>query len=121
MLTIILHLCSRCVHQKVCLGPNAQPSANGGITCGDYRPTPDPKAKMTDEHILALPDREPCRDCAVRKGSTPNGTYHSMAEFEMCVRERQPFLCHEEGHGRACAGWLRACKVRALIEDAEVS
>lgn len=121
MLAILLHLCPECRHEKSCPGPNVQPAANGGITCGDYLPRPNAKAKMTDEHILALPDREPCRDCAARKGTTPNGTPHSMADFEMCVRERQPFLCHGEGHGRVCAGWLRAVKARAMIEDSEVS
>ena len=118
---ILLNLCPNCSHQSACPGPNVQAAASGGITCADYRPMPDPKAKMTDAHILALPDREPCRECAARKGSTPNGTHHSMADFEMCVRERQPFLCHGEGHGRVCAGWLRAVKARAMIEDAEVS
>src|SRR5690349_12218011 len=120
MLAILFNLCPECRHSRSCPGPNVQPSAGGGITCGDYSPRPDPKAKMSDEHILALPDREPCADCACRKGTVPNGTQHSMADFEMCVRERQPFLCHADGHGRVCAGWLRAVKARARVEDAEV-
>jgi hypothetical protein len=120
MLMILLHLCPECKHERTCPGPNVLPAAGGGITCGDYTPKPNPQAKMSDEHILALPDREPCRDCAVRKGTVPNGTPHSRADFDMCVRERQPFLCHSEGAGRICGGWLRAVKARAAIEDAVV-
>ena len=75
---------------------------------------------MSDEHILALPDREPCGDCACVKGTVPNGSPHTLATFEMCVREREPFLCHDKGGGRICGGWLRAVKARAAIEDAEI-
>jgi hypothetical protein len=118
MLMILAHLCPACKHGNNCPGPNVQPSSGSGITCGDYDPKPEPRVKMSDEHILALPDREPCRDCAARKGTVPNGSHHSRADFEMCVRERQPFLCHAEGGGRICGGWLRAVKARAAVEDA---
>jgi hypothetical protein len=120
VISIFLNLCPECRHEKACPGPNVQPSAAGGITCGDYSPRPNPKAKISEEHVLALPDREPCGDCAARKGSVPAGTPHALADFQMCVRERQPFLCHHEGHGRVCAGWLRAVKAKASIQDAEV-
>lgn len=120
MIDILLYLCPECRHSRACPGPNVQPSAAGGITCADYSPKPDAKARLSDAHIMALPDREPCRDCAARKGTVPNCTPHSMADFEMCVRERQPFLCHGEGRRRICAGWLRAVKARAEIPDAEV-
>lgn len=120
MIDIWLHLCPECRHERTCMGPEVEKSAAGGITCGGYSPRPNPKARMSDAHVLALPDREPCADCACRKGSVPNGTPHSMKDFEMCVREQQPFLCHAEGNGRICAGWLRAVKARASIEDAEV-
>ena len=120
MLSILLYLCPECRHNRSCLGPAIIPAAARGISCSDYSPRPNPKTRMSDEHILALPDREPCADCAVRKGTVPNGTPHSMADFQMCVRERQPFLCHSDGHGRVCAGWLRAAKAGASIEDAEV-
>jgi len=120
MLDILLNLCPECRHGKSCMGPDVQPSAGGGITCGAYRPRPNPKAVMTDSHIMALPDREPCNDCASRKGTVANGTPHTMAEFTVCVQSREPFLCHGDGRGRVCAGWLRAVKARAEIEDAEV-
>lgn len=120
MLSILFALCPDCRHERTCPGPNAQPSAAGGVTCGDFNPKPDPKAAMTDAHILALPDREPCHDCAATKGTLANGTPHSVARFRQCVRGREPFLCHAEGHCRVCAGWLRAVKARAEIEDAEV-
>jgi hypothetical protein len=123
MIDILFNLCPECRHNRACagpIGPKVQPAAKGGHTCIEYSPRPNPKARVSDEHILQLPDREPCGDCASRKGSTPNGTHHSMADFELCVRERQPFLCHADGHGRICAGWLRVVKARAEIEDAEV-
>lgn len=120
MIDILLNLCPECRHGNACPGPNVVQSAAGGISCADYSPKPDRKSKISDEHILALPDREPCGDCAARKGSVPNGTPHSMRDFEMCVRERQPFLCHADGKNRICAGWLRAVKARAKIEDAEI-
>ncbi len=120
MLDIWLHLCPDCKHERTCPGPNVQPSAGGGITCADFAPRPDPQSSMSDAHILALPDREPCAECACRKGSIPNGSPHTIARFTMCVQNREPFLCHGDGgFGRVCAGWLRAVKARAEIEDAE--
>ncbi len=120
VLDIWLNLCQECRHEKTCKAPNVQPSAGGGITCGDYSPKVNQRAKVTDAHILALPDREPCHDCAATKGTVANGTPHTLADFQMCVRERQPFLCHADGKGRICAGWLRAVKARASVEDAEI-
>ncbi len=120
-LSVLLNLCPECEHGGTCHGPEIVPAAQGGVSCAGYKPVPDKRARMKQAHVMALPDREPCSDCACRKGSTPSLTPHSMADFAMCIRERQPFLCHADGHGRVCAGWLRAVKARATVEDAEPS
>lgn len=109
---VALRLCPECRHERTCDNPQITETAGGGVTCLRYEPRPDPRAKMTKAHILALPDRDPCADCACRAGTQPNGTHHSMADFMMCVDQSQPFLCHADGRGRICAGWLRAAKAR---------
>jgi hypothetical protein len=119
--SILFNLCPECRHARACQGPDIQPAPLGGITCASYATKPAAvKTRIPDAHVLALPDREPCADCACRKGSVPNRTHHSMADFEASVRDQTPFLCHAEGQGRVCAGWLRAVKARAAIEDAVV-
>lgn len=117
-ISILLGLCPECKFGNNCPGEKVFPAAAGGVTCGNYVPVPDKRSKLSPEHILALPDREPCADCAATKGSVPNETPHSLADFEMCVREGQPFLCHADGKGRICGGWLRAAKKRAQKEQA---
>jgi hypothetical protein len=114
--SILMALCPACELGNDCPGEKLLPAAAGGVTCGNY--VPAPTKKMSPAHILALPDREPCADCAATKGSVPNGTHHSLANFEMCVREGEPFLCHADGKGRICGGWLRAAKKRAEKEGA---
>ena len=113
---IYIGLCPACVHGRgqplPCERLTITDSARGGVTCKHYAPKPQPKAALSAAHIMALPDREPCADCACRKGSLPNETHHSMADFTACVERREPFLCHAEGSGRVCAGWLRAAKAR---------
>ena len=110
-LLLTFTLCMRCRFGDRCPGMQKAPAAGGGITCLAYEPQRTPKrARMKRERILALPDREPCAGCACRKGSEPNGTHHSLAEFTQCVEDGEPFLCHAEGANRVCAGWLRAAK-----------
>jgi hypothetical protein len=111
-LSIMMTLCPQCKHSKACPGPKIVDAADDGVSCSGYNPVPDKRSRLSEAHILALPDREPCSDCACRKGSQPNRTPHTVADFNMCVRERQPFLCHSTGQGRICAGWLRAVKAR---------
>lgn len=109
---ILVALCPVCQHGNDCPGYEKRDAAAGGITCGRYQPRSDPKAALSVAHLMALPDREPCADCACRKGTIPNGTPHSMADFTACVDRREPFLCHADGANRICAGWLRAAKAR---------
>lgn len=109
-LSIMATLCLRCIHGNNCRSPDIADSAGGGVTCLSYRPVRE--RAMKPEHIAALPDREPCADCACRKGTIPNGTPHSMADFEAAVQRGEPFLCHGDGGNRVCAGWLRAAKAR---------
>lgn len=112
-LTILVALCPNCRHGNRCPGAVVAEAANGGMTCTRYAPVgARPRDVLSPAHIHALPDREPCADCACRKGSQPNGTHHSMADFEACVESGEPFLCHEDGAGRICSGWLRAAKAR---------
>jgi hypothetical protein len=110
-IAVIVNLCPECRFGNRCPGMQVAESAGGGVTCLRY--TPRKPRGLPPAHILALPDREPCADCACRKGSQPNGTHHSMADFEQCVADGSPFLCHADGANRICAGWLRAAKARA--------
>ena len=109
--SIAIVLCPDCTHGRNCRKMQIVDTAFGGITCLGFnlrrsgKPLPAP-------HIMALPDREPCADCACRKGSQPNGTHHSMVAFQAALDNQQPFLCHENGANRICAGWLRAMKAR---------
>lgn len=113
-ISIVMALCPECTRGPwvKCAGYEGITTAADGVSCARYKPKPNKRSQMERPHIMALPDREPCADCACRKGSTPNGTHHSMADFQMCVETMQPFLCHEGGAGRVCAGWLRAVKAR---------
>lgn len=111
-LSIMLALCPICQHGNRCPGVIVAPAANGGVTCAKFAPKVRKRDAMPAAHILALPDREPCADCACRKGSTPNETHHSRVLFEACVSNLEPFLCHDGGADRVCAGWLRAAKAR---------
>lgn len=105
---ITANLCIGCEHGMNCVDPRIADSAGDGITCLSYAPVRGEAMKA--EHVLALPDREPCDDCACRKGSVPNGTPHTIANFIAASDRLEPFLCHEAGASRVCAGWLRAAK-----------
>ena len=115
-LSILACLCPNCAHGSKCPGVLKISSGGGGISCGAYKPTPSRKSKLSVRQIMSLPDREPCTDCASRKGTVPNETPHTLADFAMCVRENQPFLCHGEGSSRICAGWLRAAKAKIAAD-----
>lgn len=107
-LAIMAKLCTRCEHGMKCTDPRPQSSAGGGVTCLSYAPERgDP---LKPEHVMVLPDREPCEDCACRKGTVPNGTHHSFVDLTACADRLEPFLCHDGGAGRVCAGWLRMAK-----------
>lgn len=109
---ISVTLCQRCKFGNRCPGMVVAEAASGGVTCARYTPTKRKRDAMSKAHVMALPDREPCADCACRKGSVPNGTHHSMVDFLACVENLEPFLCHDGGANRICAGWLRAAKAR---------
>lgn len=114
-IAVYVALCPACIHGGQpwpCDSPAIVESAGGGVTCSRYAPKAQPKAAVPVAHLMALPDREPCTDCACRKGTLPNGTHHSMADFAASVERREPFLCHDDGKDRICAGWLRAAKAR---------
>lgn len=52
--------------------------------------------------------REPCFDCAFRKGAAPNGMAATVMDALKCVIEKTPFYCHltyDDGKERLCAGW----------------
>ena len=114
-LQILIGLCTNCDHGNNCVEPLIRNSAGGGLTCLAYSPVKG--ESLRPDHIMALPDREPCADCACRKGTIPNGTPHSMAEFSAAVDRLEPFFCHDSGANRVCAGWLRAAKARIKNDD----
>lgn len=107
---ILARLCVDCEHGMNCVEPLISDSAGDGITCLSFAPVRG--EAMRPEHILALPDRDPCSDCACRKGTVPNGTPHTIANFLAATDRLEPFLCHEGGANRVCGGWLRAAKAK---------
>lgn len=107
---IAAQLCIGCEHGMNCFKPIITDAAASGITCLSYAPVRG--EAMDPAHILALPDREPCDDCACRKGTVPNGTPHTIANFIAASDRLEPFLCHEGGANRVCGGWLRAAKAK---------
>ena len=109
-------LCIECEHGMNCVDPRIAESAGNGITCLSYAPVRG--ESMSPEHILALPDREPCADCACRKGTVPNGTPHTIANFIAATNRFEPFLCHEGGANRVCGGWLLAAKAKIKSKEA---
>lgn len=111
---ISAYLCVGCEHGMSCSDPRIRDSAGGGVTCLTYAPVRG--EAMPENHVLALPDREPCADCACRKGSVPNGTPHTMLDFIAATDRLEPFLCHEGGANRVCGGWLKAAKARIYKE-----
>lgn len=59
----------------------------------------------------------PCRTCAFRRGSFPNGCLTTTADALKCVIETVPFYCHEDMNGghpsRLCEGWAHAVSYAA--------
>lgn len=52
--------------------------------------------------------REPCFDCAFRKGAAPNAMPATLMNALKCALEKSPFYCHltyDDGKERLCAGW----------------
>ena len=107
---IAMTLCQGCEHGMNCVEPIIADSAGDGITCLSYAPVRG--EAMKPEHVMALPDREPCADCACRKGTVPNQTPHTIANFIAATNRLEPFLCHEGGANRVCGGWLAAAKAK---------
>lgn len=108
---IATRLCSDCVRDGKCANPRIRSLPDNGVTCLDYDPAISEGDAVPMTHIMALPDRKPCDECACRKSSQAGQTPHTQALFKKSVKMRAPFLCHGSGAGRVCAGWLRAAKV----------
>lgn len=114
---VMAQLCTGCEHGMNCVEPLIRDSAGGGITCLSYAPLRGDA--MDPAHIMALPDRDPCDDCACRKGTVPNGTPHTIASFVAASDRLEPFLCHGGGANRVCGGWLRAAKAKINAQKSE--
>ena len=105
------HLCPDCVHQKNCVEPRiTEETDKSGITCMAFRAKPE-AGGLSQDHIDALPDRDPCSECVTRKGTIANNQHHDTERFRQCLEDRTPFLCGHGGDtGRICGGWLAQAK-----------
>lgn len=64
------------------------------------------------KQLERFPDQTPrCDDCALRRGTRPNGCAETQMDALKCVLEGIPFYCHKgiaesEDPKRLCAGWV---------------
>lgn len=126
-------LCGHCEHQLGCdivermiEMKNGGPWPEGGwvtdpgaeVTCLSYEPVKRPP--MVRQQLRALLRRKDadmppiCAGCAARKGSEASLSLHTQRDFQSSVRDRAPFLCHEDPEKkRLCGGWCDAIRRRA--------
>lgn len=120
---VFRHLCIQCAHRPKGMNdcPRVDLQDTPSITCLAFEPVPAKNAPvMSDDHIAAIPDREPCADCVSRVGTLANCQHHDLATFQQCLADRDPFLCvHGRDKGRICGGWLKAAKRYAEAEEIE--
>lgn len=89
-----------------------------GTTCLSYVPHHRPAMPRQQLRFLqrqkesALPPM--CGGCAAQSGSEASVSLHTRRDFQASVRDRAPFVCHEDPeHKRLCGGWCRAIRRRA--------
>lgn len=89
-----------------------------GTTCLSYEPVK--RAPMIRQQFRALLRRKEadippvCGGCAALKGSEASVSLHTRRDYQASVRDRAPFLCHEDPEKkRLCGGWCRAVRRRA--------
>lgn len=52
---------------------------------------------------------QPCRSCAYRKGTIPNGCLETVLDATKCAMEDHRFNCHQTDRlGEPCLGWQNA-------------
>lgn len=113
-IAVLSNLCTNCTAKRAnCY--QSGPAADNGVTCAAYRMRVRKAEQIPASTIQALPDREPCAECACRPGTQANGTAHTVTTFRECIKSRVPFLCHGAGDGRVCGGWLKASKAMHAI------
>jgi hypothetical protein len=88
-----------------------------GVTCLSYQPLArDPLPRQQRRQIMRLKeiDIPPiCKGCAARKGSEASVSLHTRRDYQGSVRNRAPFVCHEDPElKRLCGGWCRALRNR---------
>ncbi|WP_380716448.1 hypothetical protein [Seohaeicola nanhaiensis] len=88
----------------------------GGVTCLSYAPHQQ-QPQLTRQQLRRLSRMNPatlppvCGGCAATKGTEASQCLHTRRDFEVSVRDRRQFLCHERpGY---CGGWVRAVLARA--------
>lgn len=124
-------LCRHCAHWLNCDVTEAMiehcnggPWPDGGwttdpgaqVTCLSYKPR-GAQAAISRQQLRRLARMNPatlppvCAGCAATKGTEASKTLHTRRDFEMAVKERRCFLCHERpGY---CGGWVRAMLAKA--------
>lgn len=89
-----------------------------GITCLSYEPRRRSallrQQRRTIERMSEASLPPVCGGCAARKGSEASVALHTQRDFAASVRDRAPFVCHEDpAKEQLCGGWCRAMQRKA--------
>lgn len=126
-------LCGHCEHQLRCPIVEAMiemkdggpwPEAGwvtdpgAGVSCLSYAPRRRPA--MPRQQLRALGRRKEsdlppvCGGCAARKDTEASASLHTRRDYQAAVRNRSPFVCHEDPDKEyLCGGWCRAVRRKA--------